>query len=85
MRMLIVYDSTSCAHQGFPGEFEALNGDQNWLTSVISFDSHSLLNVPHNLGLSSGLCSDHKHLLSVYVGNDVQMSFASTLLLPVVL
>lgn len=59
--------------------FEALNGDQNRLPSVISFYFHSLLNDSPRPGLVSGLCSDHKHLLTVYVVDDVQISFASTL------
>lgn len=51
--------------------FEALNGDQNQLPSVISFDSDSPLNVRPKPGLASGLCSDHKHLWTVYVVDEV--------------
>lgn len=79
MRMLIVYDSTGCAHQGFRG-FEAFNGDQNRLPSDISFDSHSSLNVSPKPGPASGLCSDHKHLWTVYAAEDIYGSFSSTLL-----
>lgn len=65
--------------------FEALSGDQNRLPSAISFDSHSPLNDSPRPGLVSGLCSDHKHLQTVYVVDDVQISYASTLLSHVVL
>lgn len=71
MRMLIVYDRTRCTHQGF--------GAQNWLQIVISFDFHSPLNVSPELGLVSGLCSDHKHLWTVYIVFNVQISFAPAL------
>lgn len=54
-----------------PGGFEALNGDQNRLPLVISFDFHSPLNVSPKPGLVSRLCSDHKHLWTVYVVDDV--------------
>lgn len=70
MRMLIVYDRTRCTHQGF--------GAQNWLQIVISFDFHSPFNVSPELGLVSGLCSDHKHLWTVYIVFNVQISFTRT-------
>lgn len=71
MRMLIVYDSKRCAHQG---RFGALNGDQNLqLHSVISLDSHSPFSVP-NLDSSP----DRKNLRSVYVVDHVQIISVSS-------
>lgn len=55
------------------------------LFSVISFYFHSPLNVSPKPGLVSGLCSDHKHLWTVCVVDDVQISCASSLLSHVVL
>jgi len=42
---------------------------------LLLFDSHSSL----NLSPKHRLCSDHKHVWTVYTGDDVQISFASTL------
>lgn len=57
---------------------KALNGDQNRLLLVISFDSHNSLKASPEPELVSGLCSDHRHLWVVYTGDNVEISFAST-------